>query len=85
MNAANLFAYQKFVFDVIYIDASHEYKNVRQDLEAWWPLLRPGGVMFGDDYIVGCPGVIRAACEWAEHVKGNLMLAAGGKWVLQKI
>src|ERR1035437_3711916 len=35
--------------DFIYIDGNHGYKFVSQDLEAWYPKLRPGGFMAGDD------------------------------------
>lgn len=36
--------------DLIYIDASHEYNDVVQDLNLYWKILKPGGYMFGDDY-----------------------------------
>lgn len=36
--------------DFILLDASHDYLNVRADLYAWWPKLKPHGVMVGDDY-----------------------------------
>ena len=35
---------------VIYIDGSHMKDDVYQDYQLYWPLLRPGGVMIGDDY-----------------------------------
>jgi len=35
---------------LIYIDGSHDYEDVTRDLQAYWPLLKPGGLMFGDDY-----------------------------------
>lgn len=38
-------------FDFIYVDARHDYKGVLQDLTFWWPKLRKGGVMAGDDYV----------------------------------
>ena len=38
-------------FDWIYIDALHTYEAVRQDLAAWWPKLRPGGLISGDDFV----------------------------------
>ncbi len=34
---------------LVYLDASHEEADVRTDLEAWWPLVAPGGILFGDD------------------------------------
>lgn len=37
--------------DFIYVDARHDYCGVMEDIEAWWPKLRPGGVMAGDDYL----------------------------------
>ena len=36
--------------DLIHIDGSHEYEEVVDDLQHWWPLVRPGGVLLGDDY-----------------------------------
>ncbi|HVZ08552.1 class I SAM-dependent methyltransferase [Rhodopila sp.] len=36
--------------DVIHLDAAHEYEAVLNDLKAWWPLLKPGGIFIGDDY-----------------------------------
>lgn len=37
-------------FDLIYIDADHSYEGVRGDIEAYTPLLKDGGILFGDDY-----------------------------------
>ena len=39
--------------DLIHIDAAHDYKAVYSDLELWWPLLSPGGMLIGDDYSPG--------------------------------
>lgn len=36
--------------DLIYIDGSHDERDVYADICAYWPLLRPRGVLFGDDY-----------------------------------
>lgn len=36
--------------DWIYIDAGHDYQNMKADLNAWWSILRPGGLFSGDDY-----------------------------------
>lgn len=44
--------------DMIYIDGSNEATDVYNDIKFSWPLLRLGGVMFGDDYNhPGWPGV----------------------------
>jgi hypothetical protein len=36
--------------DFIYIDASHEAEDVYNDIKRYYPLLKDGGIMFGDDY-----------------------------------
>lgn len=43
--------YKPMEFDFIYLDARHDWMGVRVDLEDWWPLLRPGGVIAGDDFL----------------------------------
>ena len=35
--------------DFAYIDASHQYKAVSEDIKAWWPRVKPGGVLAGHD------------------------------------
>lgn len=59
-NAARLLRKKDVQADLIYIDGSHEYEDVLADLEAYWPLLRAGGIMFGDDYCEYWKGVMAA-------------------------
>ncbi len=74
--------------DLLHIDASHEEVDVLADCRAWWKLLRPGGVMIGDDYNAAVwPGVVNAAHGFAREM--GCPLQVGGpppyqKWVLQK-
>jgi len=42
--------------DVIYLDSAHEGGESLLELEHAWNLLRPGGILFGDDY-GGFPGL----------------------------
>lgn len=51
--------------DVVHLDAAHEYENVLADIRKYWKLLRPGGILLGDDYSRNWPGVVRAANEFA--------------------
>mmetsp|Transcript_18159 Transcript_18159/g.33756 ORF Transcript_18159/g.33756 Transcript_18159/m.33756 type:complete len:258 (-) Transcript_18159:31-804(-) len=39
--------------DFIYLDAGHMYADAKQDINAWWPKLKPGGIFAGDDYYNG--------------------------------
>lgn len=59
-DAASLF--QPETVDFIWVDAGHSYEDVIADLEAWWPCLKPGGVIGGDD--LPMDGVKRAVSEF---------------------
>jgi hypothetical protein len=48
VNASKLF--QDESLDFIYIDAGHDKKSVNEDLNAWYPKIKKGGFMIGDDY-----------------------------------
>eukprot|EP00441_Pelagodinium_beii_P009559 CAMPEP_0197692210 /NCGR_PEP_ID=MMETSP1338-20131121/110767_1 /TAXON_ID=43686 ORGANISM="Pelagodinium beii, Strain RCC1491" /NCGR_SAMPLE_ID=MMETSP1338 /ASSEMBLY_ACC=CAM_ASM_000754 /LENGTH=244 /DNA_ID=CAMNT_0043274841 /DNA_START=44 /DNA_END=775 /DNA_ORIENTATION=+ len=37
--------------DWIFIDAGHKYEEILADLEAWYPKVRRGGLLSGDDYV----------------------------------
>lgn len=50
-------------FDIVYIDASHDYYAVKMDILSWLPKVKSGGIICGDDYIVGWDGVIMAVDE----------------------
>jgi len=70
VTASKLFEDQ--YFDIIYIDASHEYLPVREDIISWWPKLKNGGFMCGDDYVNGWPGVIQAVNELFQDRVGKI-------------
>ena len=36
--------------DFVFIDASHEYEDVRDDIIAWYPKVKPGGIIAGHEY-----------------------------------
>jgi hypothetical protein len=37
-------------FDWVYIDADHSYDSVKKDLNHWFPQVKKGGFLCGDDY-----------------------------------
>lgn len=56
--------------DFVYLDARHYYDAVIQDIEAWFPKVRPGGILAGHDYLDGVLpsgqfGVKSAVDDWA--------------------
>lgn len=72
-----------FTADLIYIDASHEYEDVLDDLHNWWKVLRNGGVIFGDDYET-FEGV-RGAVEMFGHDVKIVPQTSGNKWWIRKL
>lgn len=67
LNAAEVLRYLRVGADLIYIDGSHSYEDVRADLNAWAPLLVDGGMLIGDDYTERWDGVVRAVDEFADQ------------------
>lgn len=46
--------------DCVFIDAGHDEESVTADIQAWRPKVKPGGILSGDDYTFGWPGVMAA-------------------------
>ena len=61
VTAAQILRRWRLQADLIYIDAGHTELEVTHDLEAFRHLLRPGGVLLGDDFLPQWPGVVSAA------------------------
>jgi len=55
--------------DFVYIDGNHRYEFVKDDIRAWTPKVREGGIVSGDDFYItgqGNNGVIDAVLEYVE-------------------
>ena len=77
--------------DWVYIDGNHAYEFVLEDLRSWYPKVRPGGLVAGDDYdrpgAWWGDGVTRAVNEFvkaepvvipANQAAGTLVVEAAG-------
>jgi hypothetical protein len=81
--AAGLLSAFEVRADLIYIDAGHGEYEVYGDLIHYWPLVRAGGILFGDDYWSTWSGVIRAVNRFAHEQQLPLETNAG-KWFVTK-
>ena len=62
-------------FDFIYIDASHDYASVKNDVNIWWKKLKYGGIFSGHDYCEKTNyGVISAVNEFMRASNQTLNL-----------
>jgi predicted O-methyltransferase YrrM len=50
-------------FDLVYIDGEHDIMHVLQDWALSWPLLKVGGIMVFDDYILGSTEEVKLAVD----------------------
>jgi predicted O-methyltransferase YrrM len=66
---------------LIYIDGSHDEKDVYDDLSAFWPLLVSDGVIFGDDFT--WMSVERAVRRFSAD-RRILFEVDGLHWILRK-
>jgi predicted O-methyltransferase YrrM len=62
--------------DFIFLDASHTFKDVTDDLNSWYPKCKKGGLIGGDDYWWGEEkekdgGVTRAVNEFIEQCENQ--------------
>ena len=49
--------------DFVFVDASHQYEDVCEDIDIWIPKVKSGGFLAGHDYQQSFPGVIKAVNE----------------------
>lgn len=73
--------YEDNSLDWVMIDASHDYGGVMEDIMAWLPKVKNGGILAGDDYCEGWEEVIHAVNDYIPsktidgstwvHIKGT--------------
>lgn len=68
-------------FDFVYIDGNHSHPCIDEDVQAWYPLIKLGGVLAGHDYSI--PDVCQAVDEFAKKQSLNLLVIEND-WILVK-
>jgi len=63
---------------MVYIDAAHDYENVKKDILVWLPKVKQGGIIAGHDVIIG--GVKQAVVE----IFGNYKQFENTSWLIVK-
>jgi hypothetical protein len=74
--------------DFVFIDASHEYEDVKNDIIAWMPKVRPGGIIAGHDYHADQayhPGVYKAVHELIDTFTVSEMCWIHEKKIVSKL
>ena len=66
--------------DFVFIDANHEYEDVKKDIESWLPKIKSGGYIGGHDYNANSfPGVIKAVND----LFNDRFTLIGGSWLVK--
>lgn len=83
MSFLDFFQQNKETFDFIYIDGSHNYKDVKIDINNCQRRLKPEGIVSGHDYNSKTVGVIEAVNEI--FGKKNIEIFSDSSWVYKKL
>jgi hypothetical protein len=68
--------------DFVFIDGAHEYNEVLKDINLWYPKVKKGGIICGDDYCSDWNSVIKAVDDFF----GNRVVFIENKhWWVEKI
>ncbi len=73
--------------DWVYIDGDHHYSAVKADLQLWYPKVRPGGLLTGDDMETGRwwgDDVARAVTEFASAPNAPPLVIHGSQFCFRK-
>jgi len=70
--------------DIVYLDAGHTYDEVRADIQAWWPKVKPGEWLMGHDYHDHGNGVQQAVDRHCDECGLVCIRGATRCWKVQK-
>jgi predicted O-methyltransferase YrrM len=84
INGARLLQAHGITAELIYIDGSHEAFDPYYDMLAYWPLVAPGGILFGDD--MGFSGVAVSYYRFLMDLGliTSVEIIDGNFWVVRK-
>ena len=69
--------------DFVYVDGNHSYDYVKKDINLYYPKLRKGGIIGGDDFSIDFQGVCKAVLEFVEK-NGLTLMGANRDWYFIK-
>lgn len=77
--------FQDGQLDFVYLDAQHHYEAVKQDINLWYPKVKPGGILSGHDYVdgqlrEGTFGVKSAVDEFTKDNNLTLIISQEPYW-----
>lgn len=71
--------------DFVHIDGNHSYPAAKKDIEIWWPVVRPGGILSGHDYSPGYhDGVVQAVDEFGRREGVEITVLDCMSWFVRK-
>lgn len=76
--------------DFAYIDGNHAYPNVLEDMDLWWPKVKPNGILAGHDFYTttghGVFNEVEAAVNlWTkEHALKFTVTPCSSWWIYKK-
>jgi hypothetical protein len=68
--------------DFVYVDGNHDYEFVKADILNYYPKVKSGGVLGGNDFNCG-NGVIQAVTEWTVGNGFRLNVERNDWWVVK--
>jgi len=70
--------------DLVFIDANHSYPHVKENILAWLPKVRPGGLLAGHDYTIDIPAFSGVKQAVDEILGKKIMLGKDRVWIHKK-
>lgn len=68
--------------DFVWLDGDHHTADLARELDAWWPKVKPGGILAGHD--LDWLSVQRAVKPWSEKSGVRLLTVSKRSWEMRK-